>query len=191
VGSRLALTRRIAGALLAVLVLVVPGAAQPGRTSDGASEYDVKAAYLYNFARFVEWPDPAPHRPSDGTVDICVLGHDPFGGRLDAMMADAVVRGRKVATRRLASASAAAGCHVLFVGVSDEREVSRVLMSLARADVLTVSDMPEFVRLGGMLQFVVQGNRVRFHVNLAACEAAGLRVSSDLLRVASTVRREP
>ena len=191
-GARLAVTGRLAVCLAAVLVVgVANAAAQSSASPSGAAEYDVKAAYLYNFARFVEWPTAAPHRQSDATLDICVLGQDPFGGRLDAMMADATVRGRKLATRRLTSATAAAGCHVLFVGASDEREVSRVLATLAQADVLTVSDMPEFVRLGGMLQFVVQGSRVRFHVNLAACEAAGLRVSSDLLRVASTVRRAP
>jgi hypothetical protein len=167
------------------------GAAQSGAAQNGAAEYDVKAAYLYNFARFVEWPAAAPHRQSEATLDICVLGQDPFGTRLDAMMADATVRGRKLATRRLTSATAAAGCHVLFVSASERQEVTQILATLARADVLTVSDMPEFVRLGGMLQFVVQGNRVRFDVNLAACEAAGLRVSSDLLRVASSVRKSP
>jgi hypothetical protein len=207
VGARLAVRRRIAVCVAAVLLAAAArvdaqtsvvqssvaqnGVAQNGAVPSGAAEYDVKAAYLYNFARFVEWPAAAPHRQSEATVDICVLGQDPFGTRLDAMMADATVRGRKLATRRLASATAVAGCHVLFVSASERQQVPQILATLARADVLTVSDMPEFVRLGGMLQFVVQGNRVRFDVNLPACEAAGLRVSSDLLRVASTVRKAP
>jgi hypothetical protein len=179
VGERPAVRSGIAGVLL--LALGVVAAAQ-----GGVAEYDLKAAYLYNFARFVDWP-AAAHRPA--TFDICVLGEDPFGTRLDAMVAETTVRGRQLAARRIASPAAAADCQVLFISASEERQLASILAELTGTAVLTVSDMPEFVSRGGMLQFVTQGSRVRFDVNLGACEAAGLRVSSDLLRVASAVRK--
>jgi hypothetical protein len=152
------------------------------------SEYEVKAAYLYNFGKFVEWP--ASQRRTARTFDVCVLGTDPFGEALDRVVAGAVVAGKAVRARRLLTAAEAPGCHILFVGTNDDRQITEVLGILNRADVLTVSDGPQFVRRGGMIQFVRQGSRVRFEVNLARAQEARLVLSSELLRVATTVLKD-
>lgn len=152
------------------------------------SEFEVKAAYLYNFARFVEWPSqgsgPEP-------FSICVLGADPFGQALDATLAGVTLRGGKVVARRLGDAKSATDCQILFISASEERLVAMILALVGTSDVLTVSDMPRFVQRGGMVQFVSEGQRIRFEVGLEPARAAGLMFSSELLRVASAVRGNP
>lgn len=152
-----------------------------------ASEYDVKAAYLYNFGKFVQWP-PGERRDAE-SFDICVVGRDPFGAALDRAVAGATVDKRPVHARRLARAAAAKGCHVLFVGALDARQEADLLAAVADSDVLTVGDTSRFLDQGGMIRFVVDGSRVRFEVNLAPARAVGLTLSSDLLRVATAVRQ--
>jgi hypothetical protein len=166
------------------LIGVTPGQAQ----GPAASEYDVKAAYLYNFGKFVSWP--ASPRRSRTSFDVCVMGRDPFGPALDRVVSGAAVGGRAVQARRLDSPADAANCHILFVGESDARLIGQVVDAVGGQDVLTVSDDPQFLNLGGMIQFVLKGSRVRFEVNLARAQAVGLTLSSDLLRVATAVRRE-
>jgi len=150
-------------------------------------EYDVKATYLYNFARFVEWPASAAAK--DGPFAICLLGEDPFGHALDAVLEGESINGKAVAARRVAKPQDAANCRVLFISMSEESRLKEILASLDKASVLTVSDIPEFSRRGGMIQFVLVGDRIRFEVNLASAEDAGLSLSSELLKVATTVRR--
>jgi hypothetical protein len=152
------------------------------------TEFDVKAAYLYNFAKFVQWPADAARRDAR-TFQVCVIGEDPFGPVLDRVVAGGSINGRTVAVRRIAGAQDGRSCHILFLGGMDERRAVETLDTLGRADVLTVSDLPEFTQRGGMIQFVVQGARVRFEVNLDRARDAGLMLSSELLRVALTVRR--
>jgi hypothetical protein len=154
------------------------------------SEGELKAAYLFTFGRFVAWPerDPARDPPS---FDICILGTDPFGAVLDATIAGATVRNRPVVARRLASAGEATACHILFISASEDRQLPAIVQALGHADVLTVSDMPRFVGRGGMIQFVTAGSRVRFDIDMQPAQEAGLALSSDLLRVANSVRREP
>jgi hypothetical protein len=153
-----------------------------------ATEYEVKAAYLYNFSKFVQWP--VTRRRSAGTFDVCILGADPFGAAIDRVATGAVVGVRVVRVRRLTTLDEAASCHILFVSQSGERPTPEVLAALGRSDVLTVSDMPQFLNDGGIIQFVLQGSRVRFEVNLPRAQAAGLTLSSELLRVATVVRRD-
>ena len=150
-------------------------------------EYDVKAAYLYNFGKFVQWP-PGERRTAE-SFDICVVGRDPFGAALDRAVTGATIGRRPVQARRVATASATHGCHVLFVGAPDERQAADLLAAVGQADVLTVGDTPRFLDQGGMIRFVADGSRVRFEVNLASARAAGLTLSSDLLRVATRVRQ--
>ena len=152
------------------------------------TEFDVKAAYLYNFAKFVQWPADAARRDAR-MFHVCVIGEDPFGPVLDRVVAGGSINGRTVVARRIADAHDARFCHILFLGGMDERLAVETLDTLGRADVLTVSDLPAFARRGGMIQFVVQGARVRFEVNLDRARDAGLMLSSELLRVALTVRR--
>lgn len=153
-----------------------------------ATEYEVKAAYLYNFGKFVQWP--ASQRQGMKTFDLCVLGKDPFGAALDRVVSGAVMAGRPVQARRLAAPAEASSCHILFITAGDDSHVAEALSILERADVLTVSDAPQFVRRGGMIQFVRQGGRVRFEVNLSRAQDVGLMLSSELLRVATAVRKD-
>jgi hypothetical protein len=171
-----------AAVVAAVVSISVAAAAQSPRRS----EYEVKAAYLFTFARFVEWT-PRPSR-DDSSFTICVLGTDPFGATLDSTLADAVIRGRKVGARRISEPDAAAGCHIIFISASEDRRVAVLAPQLAAIGVLTVSDMPRFTERGGMIQFVTAANRVRFEINLQSARQAGLMMNSELLRVASAVR---
>jgi hypothetical protein len=152
------------------------------------TEYEVKATYLYNFSRFVEWPARAARAQGDSFA-ICVLGQDPFGPALNAILADETVAGKSVIAKAIPAPQDAANCRVLFISSSEGSRLKQILAALGDASVLTVSDLPEFTRRGGMVQFVLEGNRVRFEVNLATAEHAGLTLSSELLKVATNVRR--
>ena len=158
------------------------------RAQPRPSEYQVKAAYLYNFGRFAKWHDD----PAAGDVyPICVLGRDPFGSLLDAAIAGGTIDGRRAVTRRIGQAKDAPGCRVVYIGVSEEAQLPEVLSSLGVSHALTVSDLPDFTRRGGMIEFVADADRVRFEVNAASAEAAGIALSSELLKVAVRVRRRP
>jgi hypothetical protein len=151
------------------------------------SEYEVKATYLYNFARFVEWPASAT--PKDDLFAICVLGQDPFGRALDEILRGERINGKAVVARRLTKPQDAMNCRVVFISMSEGTRLNEILAALDKARVLTVSDMPQFSRRGGMIQFVADGNKIRFEINLANAGGAGLTLSSELLKVAVTVIR--
>lgn len=153
------------------------------------TEYEIKAAYLYNFGKFVTWPDSSREVKS-AAFTICVLGHDPFGAALDSTLAGQTVNGKNVAIERIENLEGEHDCRILFISSSKDKELKQVLSQLARAGILTVSDIPDFSQRGGMIQFVLEGDRVRFEVNLTPVENAGLALSSELLKVAATVRRD-
>jgi hypothetical protein len=152
------------------------------------TDYDVKAAYLYNFGHFVEWPAHVASAQND-SFTVCVLGQDPFGPVLDTTLAGETIAGKKVTAKRIATLQESGNCQILFLSSAEEAQLKIILKALNKQAVLTVSDMPEFSQHGGMIQFVPEGKRVRFEVNLAAVQHAGLTLSSELLKVATTVRR--
>lgn len=166
----------------AAIVCAVPVAAQRPR------EYQVKAAYLYGFGRFVEWP--AAPVSADGSFVLCVLGDDPFGPLLDQAAEGGQVKNQPVSVRRIERAEDGGACDTLFVSASEQPRLPRILAVLGHRPVLTVGDSPDFARRGGMIGFSVEGSRVRFTVNLAAAQDAGLMLQSELLRVALTVLRK-
>jgi len=149
------------------------------------SEYEVKATYLYKFGRFVEWPA----KVESDSFSICVLGQDPFGSALNAIIANETIGGKSVVAKRIPAPQEAVSCRVLFIGSSENSHLKQILTTLRDASVLTVSDLPEFTQRGGMVQFIAEGDRVRVEVNLATAEHAGLTLSSELLKVAINVRR--
>ena len=151
------------------------------------TEYQVKAAYLYNFAKFVEWP--AAVMSSDNSFNICILGHDPFDPALSTTLAGESIKGKNVLVKRISRAQDGPGCQILYISSSEQDRLKEILDVLDKTSVLTVSDMPQFTRRGGMIQFVVDANRVRFEVNLTSAERTGLVLSSQLLKVAIGVRR--
>jgi hypothetical protein len=118
-----------------------------------------------------------------------VLGQDPFGPALDTIFRDETIAGRSVVAKRIPRPQDAVDCRVLFISLSENDRLRQILTTLGSASVLTVSDLPQFTQRGGMVQFILEGNRVRFEVNLATAEHAGLTLSSELLKVAVNVRR--
>lgn len=173
--------RRALALLAALAGGALPAAAQGARPQ----EYEVKAAYLYSFGKFVAWP--AAGTAAGSPFLMCVLGHDPFGRTLDVTVANAVVWDRPVEVRRVVDAEQARGCQIVFVSTSEEAILDGTLATLGREAVLTVGESPRFAERGGMIEFIVQASRVRFAVNASAAETAGLTLSSELLRVATTV----
>jgi hypothetical protein len=152
------------------------------------TEYEVKATYLYNFSRFVEWPAQGAQAQSDSFA-ICVLGEDRFGPALKATVAQETIGGKSVVVRQVPAAQDAVNCRVLFISSSEDKRLKEILTSLGTQSVLTVSDLAKFTQRGGMVQFVLEGSKVRFEVNSASAERAGLTLSSELLKVAVIVRR--
>jgi hypothetical protein len=150
-------------------------------------EYEVKAAFLYNFSKFVRWP--AASLQGRDNFAICILGMDPFGAVLDSILAGESVDGRTVHARRISEAREAVACQILFISVSEEKRLKEILVALGKSSTLTVSELSQFVDRGGMIQFLVEDNKVRFRVNLAPAQQAGLMLSSDLLRVAAGIKR--
>jgi hypothetical protein len=151
------------------------------------TEYDVKAAYLFNFSRFVVWPARGAETANESFA-ICVLGRDPFGSSLTATIARETVAGKNVVAKQIVSPQDAGHCQVLFISSSEDRRLKQILEVLGTESILTVSDLPRFTERGGMVQFVLVENRVRFEVNSATTERAGLTLSSELLKVAANVR---
>ena len=148
------------------------------------TEYDVEAAYLFNFAKFITWP---PNTLSQPAFTICILGDDPFGRVLDSTVADEKINGKRVIDKRIAHPQEALGCSILYISDSEEERVGRILSLLRDAPVLTVSNVPGFVERGGMIQFVLDNGRIRFLVNLEPAQRDGLALSSELLKVAVKV----
>jgi hypothetical protein len=154
-----------------------------------ADEFQVKAAYLYNFGRFIEWPNENASGKNEA-FEICVLGADPFGPTLDATLARETIDGKSVAAKRISKPQDVDSCRIVFISSSEEGHLKEVLAALDKASVLTVSDIPRFSERGGMIGFILDGNRVRFDVNLASAQDARLTLSSELLKVATNVRKD-
>jgi YfiR/HmsC-like len=165
------------GAFLCVLA-----AAQSGQPS----EYEVKAAFLFNFTKFVEWPDSSFNSPQVPIV-IGIIGEDPFGDSLTRIVAGQKVQGRAIVITKYRRGDDLRRCHILFISASERQHSALILAGLQGAGVLTVSDIDGFAEAGGVMQFVMQENRVRFVVNLGAATQGKLRVSAKLLALAQVV----
>ncbi|HEX2100377.1 MAG TPA: YfiR family protein, partial [Candidatus Synoicihabitans sp.] len=163
--------------LLGTLMVPSVASAQPSR------EYDLKAAFLYNFTSFVEWP-PQALREETAPFVVGILGRDPFGPVLDQLVAGERAKNRPLVIRRFTRLDEIADCHILFVSTSEHGRLREVLRHCAGRAILTVGDRPNFADAGGMIAFGTEGDRIVLYVNLHAVEAAELVVSSKLLRVA-------
>ena len=148
------------------------------------TEYQVKAAFLYNFAKFVKWPED---HTFGSTFVIAVLGEDPFGDLLEKTIAGKTILDRKVEIRRISSPEAPSQIQILFVASSERKHLAQTLKALEGASVLTVGEMEGFTERGGMVAFQLTSDVVRFDVNLDQVERAGLKMSSQLIRLARSV----
>jgi hypothetical protein len=169
---------RVSAALCAI---AVPARAQP------SLEYNVKAALLLNFARFIEWPERAFAGP-DTPIDICIVAPNPFGDTLDRVLDGETVGHRSLSARNIRNASQAVGCHLLFIPAGTEPRAVTLLNSSGPYTV-TVGESSKFEETGGAVSFVVEGGRVRFTVNLRPVEERGVRISARMLNLASRVDR--
>ena len=152
---------------------------------DVSREYLIKAAILFNFAKFASWPDTAFNNPT-APLRVCVLGEDPFGAALDSLQGKRV-RSRPIETARNVNLEEARQCHILFVSASEESRLPAIIQYVAKLPILTVADINRFANSGGIIALKEVDNRSRIEVNLSAAERAGLKLSSKLLRLADTV----
>ena len=178
---------------LLLLVLACPATrnASMARAQEPPSgEHQLKAAFLYNFARFVEWPaDVFPD--SQSAVVIGVIGGDGLGETLAQAVAGKTVNGRPLVIRQCKRGQDLRNYHLLFISSSERKHLSQILESLKGASVLTVGETDRFARLGGAVNFLLEENKVRFEVNVAAVERARLKMSAKLLGLARIVADEP
>jgi hypothetical protein len=174
----------------AAAALLLASAAGSAVAQSRPSEYDVKAAYLFNFGKFFRLVGGAAGSRS-ATFDICLLGHDTIGHQLEEITASQYIAGRQVRIARIGDAHAGKGCDILFISADEGDGMHADLAALGSADVLTVSDAPDFLKQGGMVQFLIVDKHVRFAVNLDAVDRTHLVLSSELLRVASAVTGKP
>ncbi|WP_179131006.1 YfiR family protein [Candidatus Entotheonella palauensis] len=149
----------------------------------------VKVAYLYKFAKFVEWPAGA-FEPETQVFALCVLGTDSFVGALPSIEGKPI-QGRKLEIKYFAQEPPGQGCQILFVSSSEAQRLSAILTDVELTPSLTVADIERFTRLGGMINFITQGHKTRFAINIKAAQRAGLQIRSKLLKLATIVDTDP
>ncbi len=150
-------------------------------------EYKMKAVFIYNFAKFVDWPAGKPPN-SEKNLSVCVLGDDPFGSNLNVIKGK-TIRGRTVENKAPVKIENAKDCDCLFISDSEKSSVAKILEDLKDHDVLTISDMDGFLEAGGIIQFVIDKSKVRFLINMVAAKEAGFKVSSKLLELAKGIKK--
>jgi uncharacterized protein DUF4154 len=168
-------------ALIGLLAAATTALAGSPRTSP---EYEVKAAFIYNFAKFVEWPRGSQ---ADEPFVVTVLGADPFGRALEDALRDKTVGGRPIVLRRAATVDELGASQIIFISDSERPALPSILKQLETTPVLTVGDMGQFAAHGGVIGFRLEGDRIRLDISLAAAERSRLRLSSQLLRIARIV----
>ncbi len=150
------------------------------------TEYQLKAAFLFNFAKFIDWPRSSFANPQ-APFSICILGADPFGPEINEMLRNQRVADRPIAVERVHDAARLRGCQIAFISASEKDRLPEILQSVRGANVLLVGETPGFAQAGGAIEFQMDDKRVRFSINPEAAERAGLHVSSKLLSLATIV----
>jgi uncharacterized protein DUF4154 len=172
----------------AVALLLLAGSLLGAEADErAAGEYQVKAAFLYNFAKYVQWPADAPVAQT-GTFVITILGHDPFGPSLDETLKGKVIDGLKVVVRRAGSPEDLGASQIVFISDSERGQLPHILKRLEGTATLTVAEMDQFAERGGVIRFRMDGDRVRLDINPGAAARARLKISSELLKLARIVR---
>jgi len=175
--------RHLAFALAAAMVFQVAAPAQEG-------EYQVKAAFLFNFAKFVDWPMQTFRTPADPIV-ICVLGENPFGNAIEETISGKSVGGRTLSVRQISDSQHPWNCQILFVNSSALNEFRALIGRIKGAGVLSVGEAEGFAADGGVINLRVERGNVRLEINVAAAEYTNIRISSRLLSLAEVVRKLP
>lgn len=168
-------------AALGVILLMVTSRCYS--QSQGPTESQVKAAFIYNFPKFVTWPDDA-FQETNAPLVVGLLGKNPFGGELEKALSGKFIGTHPIKFELVKTVTEAKACHVLFIGVSDKDRLKQTIGELKGAQILTVGDQPDFARSGGIINFVREGDRIHFEINANAATAAHLKISSKLLSLA-------
>lgn len=165
---------------VSILAICLGSAAQTSTV-----EYEVKGAFLLNFAKFVDWP-PQAFAGAGDPFTFCIAG-DAFAGALEKVLNAETLNGRRLVVRRIAPADKLQGCQIIYVAASASGQYSQIT-TLGNAPILTVGETEDFIDSGGMIRFIETGHRIQFQINAAAAERASLKLSSKLLRLAEIVR---
>ncbi|HWW01055.1 MAG TPA: YfiR family protein [Candidatus Acidoferrum sp.] len=168
-----------------VLILILPPlAGEDGRAQEfRPTEYQVKAAFLFNFAKFVEWP-PDAFASKTAPLVIGILGENPFHEDLARTIQNKTIDNHPLEITEFRSLAQATNCHMLFISTSEKERLPEILKSLKGTSVLTVGETDRFIAAGGMVNFVLQGTKIRFQINREAATSAGLKISSKLMSLA-------
>jgi hypothetical protein len=169
------------GKCLACMFAVLLASAMAADTS--SVEYRIKAAYIFNFAKFVSWPSAA-FASADAPIVIGIVGKDPFGSELDQTIAGKTIERHLLQVKRLNETDPVDGCHILFISEPERKRLPEIFEKASQLSILTVGEMDDFTDIGGMIRFFKFENNIRFEVDLKPVEAAGLKISSKLLQVA-------
>ncbi len=167
-------------------MLTVGSARRTGAQGNASSEYQVKAAFLFHFAQFVDWP-PEAFKDATSPLTYCTAGEDPFHGALEASLNGKMIGERPVRVVHFRQPQEIQGCQIVFLGTPEKKFISATLESLKASPVLTVGESENFVQGGGMIGFFLEDNKVRFEINLTAAERSKLKISARLLALAKTV----
>ena len=175
--------------LVLLLLAVVSGVPVAQAESGVSKEYQVKAAFLFNFVQFIEWPAAAFEEPTT-PISIGILGDDPFGPYLNQLVRDEAVKSRRLIVKWSRMVDDLKGCQVVFISKSEKARFSQILARLEGKSVLTVSEVEGFAERGGIISFFLEKNRVRFEINAEAARQGGLKIDSQLLSLARIVGPE-
>ena len=174
------------GKLGAVTLALVLASGPLTNSAHAASlEYQLKAAFLLNFTRYIEWP---ARSGKAGDLNLCVVGPDVFGTALDQVAANKVVNGRRIVIRKNIPTPEAASCDMVYLSLTETGQIREVLEAVASSGVLTVGEEAGFLRLGGMIAFAPQDGKLRFFINAGAAERVGITISSRLMVLARNIR---
>jgi hypothetical protein len=170
--------------LCALLLLLAPSAIHAQ-----SKEYQVKAAFLYNFAQFVSWPETA-FTNADEPFQIGILGENPFGGDLNETVRGEAIHGHRIAIVESRRAESLADCQIVFISKAEAAHAADVFSKLGSKPILTVSEISGFTRHGGVINFYRDGSKVRFEINPDAAEKNSLKLGSELLSVGKIIHTE-
>ena len=174
-----------AAGVVVLLVLLLHGRPVQGQGS-ASSEHEVKAAFLFHFSQFVDWPE-GTFKEANSPIVYCTIGEDPFHGALDASLSGKAVGERALRVQHFKQVEEIRGCQILFIGESEQKRMASLATKLQGNPVLTVGESEHFIQEGGMIGFLLEENKIRFEINLDAAEHAKLKLSSRLLGLAKRV----
>ena len=178
-------TLRIIAACLLCATTALPSRAQTANSS-ASSEYLIEAGFTYNFAKLMQWPATAFAQP-DSPIVIGILGTDPFGSTLDSVLAGKKVNARSFVVKHLKWGNDLKDCNILFVSNSETAHLDEIFRIIKGLPILTIGQMPDFARRGGIINFILEDDKVRFEVNVDAARQADITISSRLLTLAKIV----